>query len=260
MKTSQAPYSARTIASRRMSLKSLLALASGAAALGVAEQSAQASIIYTSFNATVGFGGVGQVENYPVAISGGPTMLLIGVKAPQLIVEKFLSSTAYSGRIARQPNGKSVLPSHLPGTEVAFRTIAGSGHNWNSQNRTGSVTYANIIRAKETVGNVWKTVGPGGFDSSKYLLFTFQNAGTPNYGWVGMSGATWNANDKTKMSVTFTGWAYDNSGAVINAGQITAVPEPSNGVVSLLMAALVAGGVGVRQWRKSKPANVSQPG
>ena len=257
MKTSPAADSARIITSRQMSQKSLLTLASGAAALGVVEQPGQADIIYSSFNATVGFG-VGQVENYSLAISGGPTMHLIGVKSAQLIVAKFSSSTTYSGKIARQPNGKSALPSHLPGTEVAFRTIAGNGNNWNNQSRTGSITFANIIRAHKT-GTVWKAAGPGGFDSSKYLLFTFQNAGTTEYGWVGMSGATWDANDKTKMSVTFTGWAYDNSGAMINAGEITAVPEASTGL-GALVAAMVVGGAALRRWRKSKLASIGQPG
>ncbi|MEI8040646.1 MAG: hypothetical protein WCL11_04500 [Verrucomicrobiota bacterium] len=61
--------------------------------------------------------------------------------------------------------------------------------------------------------------------------------------------------------LTVSGWAYENTGQLINAGDTgtAAVPEPSNAVVNLLMAAIVVGGVGVRQWRKTKPANVSQP-
>jgi hypothetical protein len=63
------------------------------------------------------------------------------------------------------------------------------------------------------------------------------------------------------MSVTFTGWAYDDPEVKIAAGAMpTPVPEASTGVVSALVAALVVGGVELRRWRKSKPANVSQPG
>ena len=80
------------------------------------------------------------------------------------------------------------------------------------------------------------------------------------YGWIGMSAATITPSDSTGMSVTFTGWAYDNTGAMIAAGAgIVPVPEVSTGVVSAQMAAMFVGGVELRRWRKSKPANASQP-
>jgi hypothetical protein len=116
----------------------------------------------------------------------------------------------------------------------------------------------NIIRS---IGGFLK--GPGAFSGNNYLLFKFTNTDAANqtqYGWVGMSGATYTPGTPSSMSVTFTGWAYDDSGAVINAGQVTAVPEASTGVVGALVAALVVGGAELRRWRKSKPANVSQPG
>jgi hypothetical protein len=101
--------------------------------------------------------------------------------------------------------------------------------------------------------------------STKYLLFKFTNTADGNqeqYGWVGMSGATYTPGTPSSMSVTFTGWAYEDSGLKINAGDmgVTPVPEASTGVVGALVAAMVVGGVELRRWRKSKPANVSQPG
>ena len=66
-----------------------------------------------------------------------------------------------------------------------------------------------------------------------------------------MSAATVTAGDSTKMSVTLTDWAYEDTGLKINAGA-GAVPEPT--VASLMMAAMVVGGAALRRRPKSQPA------
>jgi hypothetical protein len=245
-----------------MSLKSLLTLASGAAALGVIEQSAQAAIWHTAFDTpkTVGFGG-GQLTAYEWNLPGTAHISLLrgtGIKtttesgATMGTNSRRIIAGISGGRFGQQSGARSAANA---GMDVALRT--NKGKNWTNGSRNGSVASGNIIRS--TTSNL---IGPGGFSTDKYLLFKFTNTADGNqeqYGWVGMSGATYNAADPTEMSVTFTGWAYDDTGAKIGAG-ITAVPEVSTGVVSALVAALVVGGVELRRWRKSKPANVSQPG
>ena len=139
---------------------------------------------------------------------------------------------------------------------MALRAV--DSRNWYNAGGMSAKSAVNIIRS---IGGFLK--GPGAFSGNNYLLFKFTNTDAANqtqYGWVGMSGATYTPGTPSSMSVTFTGWAYDDSGAVINAGQVTAVPEASTGVVGALVAALVVGGAELRRWRKSKPANVSQPG
>jgi hypothetical protein len=249
MKNRSTSNSARAINSRGNSLKSLLTLASGAASLGALAPAAEAAIYYTAFNATVGFG-VGQLAASNIDLPGTASLQLAAFSGDSHRV--VAAQTNGFVRVARQYNIRS------GGTSVAFRTNAGA--NWDAPYVIkGSSTYfGNIIRS--ALGNL---AGPGVF-STKYLLFKFTNTADGNqeqYGWVGMSGATYTAGTPSSMSVTFTGWAYEDSGAMINAGAgITAVPEVSTGVVSALLAAMVVGGAELRRWRKSKPANVSQPG
>ncbi|MCX6892642.1 MAG: hypothetical protein NTX51_14155 [Verrucomicrobia bacterium] len=261
MKNCSTFKSPRATNARRNSLKSLLTLASGAASLGALAPSAEAGkadIVYTPFGTgmTVGFGG-GQEASVTRSLPGGATITL-NREANTASTSNRILARIGGGYFARQSNNRSAA-GNPPGTNVALRTVY--GFSWNNAapgERVEAAAFGNIIRSTTDTGFL---EGPGAFNSIKYLLFQFQNAGATEYGWIGMSGATITPGNSAGMSVTFTGYAYDTSGAKINAGDTgtAAVPEPSNAVVGLLMAAMVAGGVGVRQWRKSKPANVSQP-
>ena len=167
-----------------------------------------------------------------------------------------------------------LLPQPPPGVNVALRTAY--GFNWNNAagavngvggQRADAATFGNIILS--TISTHFLN-GPGAFTTTftpntrKYLLFQFTNSLAGNqtqYGWIGMSAATYNA-DITGMSVSFTDWAYDNTGGKINAGALDppdpppSVPEPSTAVMGLI-SALVVGGAGLRRWRTSKPGNVA---
>jgi len=260
MKNCSTFKSPRATNARRNSLKSLLTLASGAASLGALAPSAEAGkagIVYTPFGTgmTVGFGSGLDPYDY-WSLPGGATITLNREAKTDNASNRILARiVGVGGAFARQPNSRSAA-TNPQGTNVALRTAYGK--NWDNAARLGSEAFGNIIRST-TISHYIN--GPGAFSTEKYLLFKFQNAGATKYGWIGMSAATITPGNSAGMSVTFTGYAYDTSGAKINAGDTgtAAVPEPSNAVVGLLMAAMVAGGVGVRQWRKSKPANVSQP-
>jgi hypothetical protein len=65
-----------------------------------------------------------------------------------------------------------------------------------------------------------------------------------------MSEATITPGTPANMSVTLTGWAYEDSGTMINAGTI---PEPGSAALAM-GGALVLGAAGLRQWRKRKSA------
>ena len=262
MKNCSTSKSARATNARRNSLKSLLTLASGAASLGALAPSAEAGkadIVYTPFGTgmTVGFGG-GQEASVTRSLPGGATITLNREAKTDNASNRILARiVGVGGAFARQPNSRSAA-TNPQGTNVALRTAYGK--NWNDAARNASGTFGNIILSTITSNFL---VGPGTFNTTKYLLFKFTDTSRGNqteYGWIGMSAATYTG-DKLGMSVTFTGWAYDNSGAVIFAGDkgLTPVPEVSTGVVSALMAAMFVGGVELRRWRKSKPANASQP-
>ncbi len=255
MKNSSTSKSARASNSRRNSLKSLLTLASGAASLGALAPAAEAGIIYTAFNTpvTVGFGS-GQLEVFNINLPGTAS-LQFAARSGRIVARQF-SGGAYVA-VGQQTNSRSAIKL---GSNVAFRTIKGPA-TWSSPPLVQGANFGNIIQT--SAGNIR---GPGGFSSTKYLLFSFTDTAStplpdrPEYGWVSMSSVTAKDGDYTSMSVTFTGWAYDNTGAMIAAGAgIVPVPEVSTGVVSALMAAMFVGGVELRRWRKSKPANASQP-
>ncbi len=91
------------------------------------------------------------------------------------------------------------------------------------------------------------TFGPANFNSSNnYVGFRFTNeaTGVIDYGWFQVFlGAT--ATDPARAIV---GYAFENTGATINVGQ---VPEPNT---FALLGLVAVGGAGIRAWRKRKVA------
>ena len=86
--------------------------------------------------------------------------------------------------------------------------------------------------------------------TDKYFLFSFNNAGTTDYGYIygSETNSTYGG-----MNFNFISYAYDNTGAVIAAG---AVPEPSS-VALLGIGALVTGAAGVRRWKAAKAGSAT---
>lgn len=84
---------------------------------------------------------------------------------------------------------------------------------------------------------------------TEYLGIKFTNEPASfsiNYGWIQLTtGST------TGFPATIIGYAFDNTGAALTAGQTAAVPEPATTVV-LGLGALALGASGVRRWRRGK--------
>jgi hypothetical protein len=108
------------------------------------------------------------------------------------------------------------------GVSSAFKT------NWSYMDRPGWTT----------AESDWATGVDG---TSGYVGFSFDNAGTVNYGWLAV---TYNAAAQTLVVGDF---AYENSGASILAGDIGVIPEPS----SLGLLALGASGLLARRRRQA---------
>jgi len=232
---------------KHSSLKSLLTLAAGASALPF---TADAAIHYTDLGIpqTVGFG-AGELSSLDIDLPG--TAILAFARANSSSSNRILANqNAGYVRIGRQSKSRSM--SGLNGLNVAFRTNAGV--RWNSATgRTDRATFGNIIRSSTTV-----ICGPGAF-SNKYLLFTFIDSSNGNqleFGWVGMSAATITPGVSANMSVTLTGWAYQDDGNPIASG---AIPEPASAGLAM-GGALVLGAAGLRQWRKRKAATAKTVG
>lgn len=77
--------------------------------------------------------------------------------------------------------------------------------------------------------------------TNNYIGFSFLNeaTGATNYGWMRLSIGT-AFNDPARAII---GYAYDNTGAGIGVGAVTAVPEPASAVLAL------AGLAGLGLWR-----------
>ncbi len=106
------------------------------------------------------------------------------------------------------------------------------------------------INSTFTFGNAGaETTGATAFtlnSSVNYVGFRFLNESTGqlDYGWAQLSLST----TSSAQPRSIIGYAYENTGASILAGQ-TAVPEPTT---TALLGAMAAGAVGLRQWRRRK--------
>ncbi len=86
-------------------------------------------------------------------------------------------------------------------------------------------------------------------NGSYYVAFDVvdqANANAVYYGWMNVTASGIN----TLSTVTFTlnEWAYDNTGASIRVGQVSAVPEPSTYAIAL--AGVACGGFSI--WRRQR--------
>jgi PEP-CTERM motif len=95
----------------------------------------------------------------------------------------------------------------------------------------------------ETLGSQFQGGGNG------YLGLRFQNevTGIQNYGWI-LFNTTAGTGINGGFPASIIGYAYENTGASINAG---AIPEPST---AALLGVVAAGALGLREWRRRKAA------
>lgn len=83
-----------------------------------------------------------------------------------------------------------------------------------------------------------------------YLGVQFTGSSGTVYGWIGYTGTIGVNGDSLPSDGTITGFAYETTGAAINAGDMGAVPEPS----TLGMLAAGAAGLAFMRSRRKKAA------
>ena len=84
--------------------------------------------------------------------------------------------------------------------------------------------------------------------ASTYIGFQFKPSGTMLYGWANVT----LTDGGSFGTFVINEWAYDDTGASIQTGQTSAVPEPATYAAGLGLLAL--GAAGLRRWRKQKNA------
>jgi hypothetical protein len=252
-------HSDRRRSTRSASVRSILALAGGAAALPLAESSADAAIIVdSSLSGTViGWNtGAGQTPSVTANSLPGGGGFTINTRAT---TNGGGSNSGSVGVVAAWNGAGSGVFRRSPGPGGAFFNAYLASLSATVAEGTGATALANVNLGYSTGSNLGNALFSG--PPSKYLLFSFDNSGTTNYGWIELTATTTGvagsgtAGDPflSGYSATLGDWAYDNSGVKILAG---AVPEPATAALAM-GGALVAGAAGLRRWRKQRAARLA---
>ena len=226
-------------------LASLSAL--GAGALGVTAGTAQAGMVSYPLGATVGFGSSFTNSSAKVNLPGGN---FFSVKATSGPID---DGSRFWGVFVRGDGGVYFKK----GLSGFLSMVGSSGVKW-SQVSGKKVTSASI--ASRVFKMYWKPDPPSepvswssrygvhgnpGF-SDMYALFTFQDGGSTQYGWLELSNSVSAVSTEAGGGplVTLESYGYDDA----------SVPEPSTMALTCL-AALAMGATGLRRRRAArKPA------
>ena len=226
---------------------SLSALTAGA--LAVAPGDAKAAIIFTALpNPVVGPDGVASFIPDPNLPGGAQLLAQYVHNAP---------ASSQNWAVYLRAGGPGGTLSFMNSNDDRLLVVTKGANNWDNVSGSAQPGYATVNAPSFGFGRVAirttylgsANIGGNGPFDHEYALFSFNNSGITNYGWVELSLAI----DSTHgPNVTLEGWAYENTGALINAGD-TGVPEPSSFAL-LGLGALALGATGVRRWRKARKA------
>ncbi len=203
--------------------RSPLRLFASLALLALLAGKADAEIIYTAVNETYSVSSSSTSTSYNLMANGTTVAGFDGTYSSTTIVGvgTFASALfAFGGSDSEQVEGNNGQPRDL----TLGTTITNGGSYGNGE----------VIAQYGTEGN------NGNFNgvSTGYLGFAFTVSSQSYYGWAEFTNVT-GTNSPASASITFVGWAYDNSGAAINAGAMpSVVPEPAS-------LAMTAGGLGL---------------
>lgn len=254
---------------RSASVRSILALAGGAAALPLAESPVDAAIIVdSSLSGTViGWdtvaGQMRTVTTNSLPGGGGFTINTRATASGKGSISPF--GDPWFGVVAAwygAGNGVFQRAAITVGTNAAYLAPLSATVSAG----VASAAFANVNFGFDSGGAAVDSGNAAFSGSSKYLLFSFNNSGTgkPNYGWIELTATTTGLTGSgtpyvSLYSATLGDWAYDNSGVKILAGQTPAVPEPATATLAM-GGALVAGAAGLRRWRKQRAGRVAPTG
>jgi hypothetical protein len=244
----------------RLRTKTLNKLASisalGAGALALAPDSAEASVlayngapITLQYTTTIGGGTPNQPAVWPANLISSHVLPLPGLLGFGLFQcgcgEGYGLAVGYSlwfqtTRLRTISNNRSTYFLRL----ANFGDLP-SGRGW-------SGVYGIATFAQSSGGNLLS--GGNGQFAHKFALFSFLNGSqsATDFGWAELSmSAVGNPDGTVTETLTIENYAYDDAGAMLPAGEMTAVPEPGT-MRSMALGALALGAVGLRRWRSAR--------
>ena len=204
----------------------------GAAAVFAAAPSAHADVIYTNLSATP--------LSITNSIDGVYLNVVTGVSgssgAAGWDINPYNNNAGLTFYGAATPSG--IMATGTPGTgAVATALTAGA-----------LISSAGQFNQFQTQGTAFQ---PGGMN---YLGFRFQNesTGAQNYGWLLISSSA-GTGTGLGFPASILGYAYENTGASILAGQTVAAPVPEPSTYAMFGLAF-AGAAGLSAWRRRRAA------
>lgn len=250
----------------RKTVKKLASLSAlGAGAIGLTAEKAEAGIISSTVNTTVGFS--------PGSVSNWGSGILPGSSSASLFFFRTASASSRSGvrsvnaggsskfvKFAGYAAGQRILSTFNAGAKIGAKTVTSNVlvglRRWGFST-TRVVTSSGFSSTFSTTNHNAKGHASGFTD--KFALFTYQGASGPLFGWVELSYKVTDAYGNTDTfgpDLTILAYGVDDSGAQIAAGDIggspSEIPEPS-AIYMSGMAALVLGAEGLRRWRAFAP-------
>jgi hypothetical protein len=233
-------------------LVSLLALATGAAAI---PQTTNADIIFTDLSSspvTVGYSGV---DNYPITLPG--TAQFGFQRQRSNMPQSSFRSIYYRSVVAGRMGGSASVKLQAVNNRLVARA---TGDVWQGQSAANDALVGSARQLVYVGTPVGSAHYPNSYSGHKYLVFEFSDTshgGANRFAWADIVLVNGDLGSSSGPNVTIYGWAYDDTGAFIAAGA-TSVPEPSS-TAFLAIGALVLGAKGLRTWRhKQAPAPASQ--
>jgi hypothetical protein len=227
------------------------ALMAGAAGVGVMALApgAQAGIIYNP-------GGLSTTLASGACPGGGATCF---EQAATVFTINGLNELTFGDTYKSNPNthtqfaslGVASFTSHAPGgagvmtSFLAAGALIGPGKTFTSSTKLAGQQWTKTNSATP-VGSAALGAWAAHIGQTGYLGFEFNNGGTIDYGWLKLTISETANHD---IQAVINGWAYNNTGQAIDAGQgIPAAAEP--GLPSLLLLSL--GSLGLGAWRRKK--------
>lgn len=227
-------------------LKRLASLSAiGAGAMALTADQAEASVLWSgnlTFNNIVGFG-TGGAPSQSFSISG-----VQGFK----LSRRSVAGPSYSVRYVQvsRPAGGGTFRAFSCG--CSLEPVA-AGATWSSSGPPTTTNQASVQFRVWSPGSSFHYTGGMG-PGTHYGLFRFFRNAHFNYGWMQLSIDVQDVagpDPAAGPTVTVLQWAYDDAGAFLPAGSLTAVPEPGT-FFGTGLAALALGAAGWRR-RKAQP-------
>jgi hypothetical protein len=242
---------------RTKTVKKLASLSAlGAGALALAPDSAEASVIaYNGAPITLTFTSSADPLNPSPSVSWFAGLNgSLPLPAPAILAFGLYSchcGHAKAGALGYSLAFATQLLGTISGGGYSFVGLFNSGSAMPGRGWSGFYPIASFFPYYSSAlqSSILLSGGNGQF-AHKFALFSFNNGtGGTDFGWAELSLTAFNNFDGTVTeTLTIENYAYDDSGALLPAGE---VPEPGT-MGSMALGALALGAVGLRRWRAAR--------